>query len=85
MHGITHKNLPEFLVEPFPVEVDPDDDESQAREMWVVLKLGAQLGDGFFIVYDPLTAGWAVAESHPQGGFVAVVWGETLAEALDGM
>lgn len=37
-HGITRENLPSALVEPFLVRVDPDDQETLPRAMWIVLQ-----------------------------------------------
>ncbi len=87
-HGLTAANVRSFVVAvPFQVTVDPDDDEGAARPMWVVLQLGATLKDAYFIVYDPKSAShpWAVAECTDDDRHIAVVWGDSLANALDSM
>lgn len=82
-HGITAANIREFLVEPFTVSVDPDDLETAPRSMWVVLQ--ERHRSGYVVVHDPATSGWAVAERIHDGTYRAVVWGRTLANALEGM
>ena len=37
-HGITPATIRSFLVEPFTARTDPDDLETQPRDMWVVLQ-----------------------------------------------
>lgn len=81
LHGITKENLSTFLVEPYSVLVDPDDLETEEREMWVTI----QPQDELLIAFDPLKESWAVIEPLNNDKFLQVVSGETLAEALDGM
>jgi hypothetical protein len=84
-HGITPANLPSFIVEPFAVRTDPDDLETQARDMWIVLQERPTPTDGYVVVYDPATRGWGVAEHAGDGDYTLVVSASSLAEALSGM
>ena len=85
-HGITKENIETFLVEPFTVLVDPDDLETTTRPMWVVLQERKDINEGYSIAYDPYSDGWAVIEhAGMDNHFIAVTWGDTLAEALDSM
>lgn len=84
-HGITPANLRSLLVEPFAVRTDPDDLETQPRDMWVVLQERPAPTDGYVIVYDPTTEGWGVAEHTGYAGYALVVSASSLAEALSGM
>lgn len=81
-HGITPANIRLFLVEPFTVLTDPDDLETQPRDMWVVLQERSSLGDGYSVVYDPQTCVWAVVQATPEGNYTALVSASSLAEAL---
>jgi hypothetical protein len=85
-HGITPDNLDSFLVEPFEAIVDPDDLETEAHPMWVVLQLSANPTDGYVVVYDPTALQqWGVAE-HMQGDeYVLVIAAASLADALNGL
>jgi len=87
MHGITASNLRAHLVEPFEALVDPDDLESAARVMWVVLQEHRSPYDGYVVVYDPATQDWGVAELSEDASArgVLIASSPTLAGALDGM
>jgi len=84
-HGITPATIRSFLVEPFTVRTDPDDLETQPRDMWVVLQERRTSTDGYVIVYDPATKTWGVAEHAGGGNYTLVVSGFSLAGALRGM
>jgi len=85
-HGITKKNIESFLVEPFTVDVDPDDLETTKRKMWVVLQERKDVNEGYSIAYDPFSNDWAVIESAGKNlDFILVTSGETIAEALESM
>ena len=84
-HGITPANLRSLLVEPFAVRTDPDDLETQARDMWVVLQERPTPTEGYVVVYDPATRDWGVAEHAGDAGYTLVVSASSLAEALSGM
>jgi len=84
-HGITPANLRSLLVEPFAVRTDPDDLETQPRDMWVVLQERPKPTKGYVVVYDPATRGWGVAEHAGDSGYTLVVSASSLAEALSGM
>jgi hypothetical protein len=84
-HGITHKNLHEFLVEPFCVRIDPDDAKSAPREMWVVLQERRPPADGYVVVYDTTTQCWGVAERVTGGDYLLVCGADSLATALSSM
>ena len=84
-HGITRDNLESFLVEPFSIRVDPDDLESDPRDMWVVLQQGPHPESGYVVIYDPLNQGWGVAEHQDSREYTLVVGAESLAGALDSM
>ena len=88
-HGIAPDRVRRFLVSPYPVFVDPDDNESGPREMWVVLhELGGESPrerPGYTVVYDPQDESWGVAERLSLKSYVLVVGGDSLADALDGM
>jgi hypothetical protein len=84
-HGITQPNLRLFLVEPFAVRTDPDDLETQASDVWVVLRERSTPTEGYVVVYDPATSGWGVAEHAGDGDYILVVSASSLAEALSGM
>lgn len=79
-HGVTPENAREFLVAPELASVDPDDGETAAREMWIVLRV-----DPYEVAYDPFTKAWAVVETGETQQRVALVWGDTLGEALSAM
>ncbi len=82
-HGIIPENIRSLFVEPFAVRTDPDDLETQARDMWIVLQEHRKPTEGFAIAYDPLNNSWGVAE-HVQGDdFIQVITGPSLARALD--
>ena len=80
-HGITTDKVMKFTVEPFPVTVEPDDLETEEREMWVVLDPPG----GYLVAFDPLYEVWAVIEQTEKTKFIQVISGEALAEALHGM
>ena len=84
-HGIAPANLRSLLVEPFAVRTDPDDLETQPRDMWVVLQQSATPTDGYVVVYDPATGHWGVAQHTGDIGYTLVVSARSLAEALSGM
>ena len=84
-HGITPANLRFFLVEPFAVRTDPDDSETQPRDMWVVLQERPAPTDGYVVIYDPATRDWGVAEHAGDGDYTLVVSASSLAQALSGM
>lgn len=82
-HGITSANIHSFLVEPYLVMVDPDDLESVARKMWIVLE---ERGDaGYLIAYDVEFNSWAVVERGTNSGYTQILAANTLSGALDGM
>jgi len=83
-HGITLQNLKEFLVEPFRVCTDPDDEQSPPRDMWVVLKEQPGNSDGYAVAYDPAVSGWGVVERTSKG-YVVVCAADSLASALTSM
>ena len=83
-HGITPANVRSFLVEPFMARTDPDDLETQPRDMWVVLQERRTL-DGYVVVYDPQSKAWGVAEHAGDGDYTLVIAASSLAEALSGM
>ncbi len=80
-HGVTRENLKQFIVSPYKVLVDPDDQETEERYMWVVLKVSEQS----LIAIDPLEKLWLVLNPLQGGRFIQTICEETLAEALDGM
>jgi hypothetical protein len=85
-HGITPDNLDSFLVAPFQVIVEPDDLETAAHPMWVVLQLSANPTDGYVVVYDPTAPHhWGVAEHVRGEEYVLVASGASLADALNTM
>ena len=84
-HGITRENLNSFLVTPFAVMVDPDDLETDPREMWIIAQERSIPEDGYVVVYDPLDGGWGIAEQESDGGYILVIGAESLADALAGM
>jgi len=84
MHGITAENLHDFLVRPYLVFVDPDDLETQPRDMWVVLETSESMG-GYVIIYDEVNNYWGVAEQIDKSNYILVVAADSLAEALEGM
>lgn len=84
-HGITAQNVRAFLVEPFPVLIDPDDLETKTRTMWVVLLECGKATEGYIIVYDPLSETWKVAENLKDDHYRVVVTGPSFAQALNGM
>jgi hypothetical protein len=84
-HGITPANLRSLLVEPFAVQTDPDDLETQPRDMWIVLQERPTPTDGYVVVYDPATRDWGIAEHAGDGVYTLVVSASSLAEALSGM
>ena len=84
-HGITSANLRSLLVEPFTVMTDPDDLETQPRNMWVVLQERPNPSDGYVVVYDPTKGDWGVAEHSNDGNYVIVVSASSLAGALNSM
>jgi len=84
-HGISSANIRSFLVQPFTVRTDPDDMETQPRDMWVVLQERGTPTEGYVIVYDPLKKIWGVAEHTGNNRYTLVVSASSLSEALDGM
>jgi len=84
-HGISSANIRSFLVEPFTVRTDPDDMETQPRDMWVVLQERDTPTEGYVIVYDPLKKTWGVAEHTGNNRYTLVISVSSLSEALDGM
>ena len=85
-HGITPDNLDSFLVAPFEVIVDPDDLETEAHPMWVVLQLSVNPTDGYVVVYDPTARQhWGVAEHLRGEEYVLVTAAASLADALNSM
>jgi hypothetical protein len=83
-HGITLATIRSFLVEPFTVRTDPDDLETQPRDMWVVLQ-ERHTPDGYVVVYDPTSKAWGVAEQAGGGGYTLIVSASSLAGALSSM
>lgn len=82
-HSITPDSIDSFLVEPYAVHVDPDDLETEPRNMWVVLE---EKGDcNYLIAYDPPNNAWAVIEKDSKGAFVQVVSGDTFEKAMVSM
>jgi hypothetical protein len=84
-HGITPATIRSFLVEPFAVRTDPDDLETQPRDMWVVLQERPTPSVGYVVVYDPATEAWGVAEHTGDDYFTLVASAPSLARALSGM
>jgi len=84
-HGVTPANIRSLLVEPFAVPTNPDDLETQSRNMWVVLQERPTPTDGYVVVYDPATQDWGVAEHTGDGGYTLVVSSSSLAQALSDM
>ena len=84
LHGITPATIRSFLVEPFAVTTDPDDLETQPRDMWVVLQ-ERRTPDGYVVVYDPTSKAWGVAEQVGGGGYTLIVSASSLAGALSSM
>lgn len=84
-HGITRQNLHEFLVEPFAVQIDPDDTKSPPREMWVVLQQCRRPEDGYVVIYDPTTQSWGFAERVAGRDYTLVCRADSLATALSSM
>lgn len=82
-HGITKVNAKSFLLEPYQVIVDPDDLETQPRDMWIVMR--EPRPDGFLIAFDSLLKMWSVVERVSEGAYVQVISGSSLEEALNGM
>ena len=65
--------------------VDPDDSETAAVEMWIVLEERPESNDGYVVVYDPQHGSWGIAEEQNDGKYILIVGGDSLAEALGGM
>jgi len=84
-HGITPANLRSLLVEPFTVRTDPDDLETQPRDMWVVLQERRIPTEGYVVVYDPATRYWGVGEHTGDADYTLIVSASSLAGALSGM
>lgn len=85
-HGISPENITSHVVEPYEVNVDPDDLESPARRMWVVLHENPAKPElGYVVVFDPSELKWGVAEHVAEANFVLVISAETLVSALEGM
>jgi hypothetical protein len=85
-HGITRANIRQFVVDPFLIEVDPDDGiASSAIVMWVVLKERNEPKSGYAIVYDVERDSWGVAESDADGRWSLVVGADSFEEALSAM
>jgi hypothetical protein len=84
-HGITPATICSFLVEPFTVRTDPDDSESQPRDMWVVLQEQCTPTLGYVVVYDPTSNKWGVAENASDASYTLVVSASSLAGALNSM
>ena len=84
-HGITPENVRSFLVEPYAVMVDPDDLETPAREMWVVLHERRDPREGYVVVLDPRESSWGVAEFTGKPYLTLLISANSLAEALTGM
>lgn len=84
-HGISTSNIRSFLVEPFTVRTDPDDSETQPRDMGVVLQERRTPTERYVVVYDPLKQTWGVAEHTGDNRYILVVSASSLSEALDGM
>lgn len=82
-HGITSANIRSFLVVPYLAMVDPDDLESVARKMWIVLE--ERVDAGYLIAYDFAFNSWAVVERGTDSGYTQIVAAPTLSGALDGM
>lgn len=80
-HGITKENIRAFLVKPYLVQVDPDDLETEIRDMWVVLSPPSEM----LVAFDPQQKIWAVIEPSSDENYIQVVFGASLSEALDGM
>lgn len=84
-HGITPANLRSLLVEPFIVRTDPDDEETQPRDMWVVLQERHDPAEGYVVVYDPTRGDWGIAERGDGDNYVLVVSAQSMAEAINSM
>jgi len=84
-HGITAENVRSFVVDPFPVRINPDDLETTPRQMWIVLQECPAPTEGYVVVYDPCHETWGVAEHVGRGDYVLVISTPSLAKAIDGM
>ena len=82
-HGITKANIRSFLVEPYRVLVDPDDLETEPREMWAFLQ--ERPHEGYLLAFDPLLRSWSVIERTGATAFIQVTSSASLAGALNGM
>ena len=85
LHGITQERIRSFLVEPFAVRTDPDDIETQPRDMWVVLRERPAETDGYVVVFDPETSAWGVAERTGDDSYILILSAPSLAGALESM
>lgn len=83
-HGITPATIRSFLVEPFTARTEPDDLETQPRDMWVVLQ-ESSAPDGYAVVYDSTSKRWGVVERAGDGGYTLIVSASSLAGALSSM
>lgn len=84
-HGITNENVYSFLVEPCEVTVDPDDGESKARSMWVIIDHDAGTKSRQVVVFDSQESYWGIAEHVSGSNFILIIAASSLAEALNGM
>jgi hypothetical protein len=82
-HGITKTNIRSLLVEPYRVLVDPDDLETEPREMWAFLQ--ERSDEGYILAFDPLLGSWSVVERTGGKAYVQVISSTSLAGALNGM
>lgn len=80
-HGLTKSSLPSFMVDPYPVPIEPDDLETATRDMWVALN---PPGD-YLVAYDPLVNGWSLLEPWKGNKFIQVISDESLEGVLNGM
>ena len=85
LHGITPATVRSFLVEPFVVQVDPDDLETQPRNMWVVLQEKPRPNDGYVVVFDPASKTWGVAELRRGNDYTLLISAPSLARAVNSM
>ncbi len=87
MHGITRANVRKFLVDPYPVKVDPDDAVSAPREMWVILQEYSDPKSGYVVVIDVDVDSfrWGIAEHIRSNEWILITRADSLTKALDDM
>lgn len=85
-HGITHANLQDHLVEPYPVTTISDPDGSDPSDMWIVLKEYESESKGYLIGFCPSQKEWCLVERLDDGRYLCDTAGDkSLAVALSNM